>query len=147
MINYTKVNSNFFLSVSKVCASLICSRGIKGYLSRGCISKGVFVLGSKAYIPLLRKIPGVGGWHWAMPPTPEFCVGDTIMLVYLALGEANLLRWPCIFLFFCVDFIRVGYPMRTPFPVEYRWRWVPNAKVSRWPCTFHVFCVDFIRVW
>ena len=28
-INYTKkVNSNFFLSVSKVCASLICSGGI-----------------------------------------------------------------------------------------------------------------------
>ena len=27
-INYNKVNSNFFLSVSKVCASLICSGGI-----------------------------------------------------------------------------------------------------------------------
>ena len=25
----------------------------------------------KAYIPLQRKIPGVGGWRWAMPPTPE----------------------------------------------------------------------------
>ena len=37
---------------------------------------------SKAYIPLRRKIPGVGGWCWAMPPTPEFCVGDTNMLVY-----------------------------------------------------------------
>ena len=31
----------------------------------------------KAYIPLRRKIPGVGVWRWAMPPTPEFCVGDT----------------------------------------------------------------------
>ena len=28
MINYTKVNIDFFLSVSKVCASLICSGGI-----------------------------------------------------------------------------------------------------------------------
>ena len=27
-INYNKVNSNFFLSVSKVCASLICPGGI-----------------------------------------------------------------------------------------------------------------------
>ena len=35
----------------------------------------------KAYIPPERKIPGVGGWCWAMPPTPEFCVGDTNMLV------------------------------------------------------------------
>ena len=26
----------------------------------------------KAYIPLRRKIPGVGGWRWAIPPTPEF---------------------------------------------------------------------------
>ena len=32
-------------------------------------------------------------------------------------------------------------------PVEYRLRWVPNAKLLRWPCTFHVFCVDFICVW
>ena len=23
---------------------------------------------TKAYIPLRRKIPGVRGWHWAMPP-------------------------------------------------------------------------------
>ena len=36
---------------------------------------------SKAYIPPERKIPGVGGWRWALPPTPEFCVGDTNMLV------------------------------------------------------------------
>ena len=26
--------------------------------------------------------------------------------------------------------------------VEYRLRWVPNAKFSCWPCTFDVFCVD-----
>ena len=37
---------------------------------------------SKAYIPLRHKIPGVGGWRWAMPLTPECCVGDTNMLVY-----------------------------------------------------------------
>ena len=30
---------------------------------------------SKAHIPQERKIPGVRGWRWAMPPTPEFCVG------------------------------------------------------------------------
>ena len=30
--------------------------------------------------------------------------------------------------------------------VEYRLRWVTNAKFLRWPCTFHVFCVDFICV-
>ena len=28
----------------------------------------------KAYIPPERKIPGVGGWRWAMHPRPEFCV-------------------------------------------------------------------------
>ena len=34
---YNKVNSNFFLSVSKVCASLICSGGIRpgGICPRG----------------------------------------------------------------------------------------------------------------
>ena len=62
---------------------------------------------------------------------------NTNMLVSLALGDANFsptrvseiwlrwvpnanfLRWPCTFNFVCVDFIRVGWPTRTPFPVEY----------------------------
>ena len=38
----------------------------------------------------------------------------------------------------------------TPTPrcqsVEYRWRWVPNAKFSHWACTFHVVYVNFICV-
>ena len=49
---------------------------------------------SKAYIPLRCKIPGVGGWRWAMPPMPEFCVGDTNMLVSFALGDANFFASP-----------------------------------------------------
>ena len=52
---------------------------------------------------------------------------NTNMLVSLALGDANFLRRPCTFLFFCVDFI----------PVEYRWRWVPGFGSLRWACTFH----------
>ena len=35
----------------------------------------------KAYIPLRRKNICVGSWRWLRPPTPEFCVGDTDMLV------------------------------------------------------------------
>ena len=30
------------------------------------------------------------------------------MLVSFALGDANPLRWPCTFLFFCVDFFALG---------------------------------------
>ena len=30
------------------------------------------------------------------------------MLVCLALGDASFLRWPCTFLFFCVDFFALG---------------------------------------
>ena len=33
---------------------------------------------------------------------------NTNMLVSLALGDANFLRRQCTFLFFCVDFIRIG---------------------------------------
>ena len=33
---------------------------------------------------------------------------NTNMLVSFALGDANFLRWPCIFHFFCVYFICVG---------------------------------------
>ena len=36
--------------------------------------------------------------------------------------------------------------MQTPFPVEYRWRWVPNATFSRWARTFHVVYVNFICI-
>ena len=36
---------------------------------------------------------GVGGWRWAIAPTPDFCVGDTNMLVYFALGDANFSRF------------------------------------------------------
>ena len=87
--------------------------------------------GLKVYIPLRRKIPGVGGWRWAMPPTPEFCVGDTNMLVYFGVtpdaSQWNIGWVPTQntgvghvhFMFFCVDFICVWYPTRTPFPVEY----------------------------
>ena len=103
------------------------SRSSKG--ERGdcvCISK------CKAYIPLRRKIPGVRGLRWAMPPMPEFCVGDTNMLVSFALGDANFSRH------------LTQNPQRES--VEYRLRWVPKAKRLRWPCTFHVFCVDFICV-
>ena len=35
----------------------------------------------KAYIPLRRKNNCVGSWRWLRPPTPEFRVGDTNMLV------------------------------------------------------------------
>ena len=81
----------------------------------------------KAYIPLRRKIPGVGGWRWAMPPTPEFSVGDTDMLVYFGVTDAK----PKI----CVT--PHANPRRQS--VEYRWCWVPNANFLRWPCTFFFF--------
>ena len=76
------------------------------------------VVTTKAYIPLQRKIPGVGGWHWAMPPTPEFCVGDTNMLV----------SWSQRI---CIS------PDANPRSqsVEYRWRWAFWC----WPCIFHVY--------
>ena len=46
---------------------------------------------TKAYIPLRRKIPGVGDWRWAMPLTPEFCIGDTNMLV--SWSQRGPLNW------------------------------------------------------
>ena len=45
------------------------------------ISETIDQFDIKAYIPPECKIPGVGGWRWAMPPTPEFRVRDTNMLV------------------------------------------------------------------
>ena len=60
------------------------------------------------------------------------------MLVSFALGDANFLCRPCTFLSFFVDF--------TPFPVEYKLRWVPGVGSLRWACTFNIFCLGFICV-
>ena len=59
---------------------------------------------------------------------------DTNMLVSFkfALGDANFFASPN------------AKPQRES--VEYRLRWVPNAKFLRWACTFHIVCVNFICV-
>ena len=54
------------------------------------------------------------------------------MLVSFALPNANFMRH------------LTQNPQRKS--VEYRLRWVPNAKFSRWPSTFNFFGVDFICV-
>ena len=69
----------------------------------------------------------VGASHWSRPPTQEFHVRD--MLVS---KNAKICVTPN------------ANPQRQQ--VEYRSRWVPNAKFPRWPCTFLFFGVDFIHV-
>ena len=54
------------------------------------------------------------------------------MLVSFALGDANFLRGPCIFLFFCVDFFALG-SKRKP---NSQWN-LGGVGVLRWACTFH----------
>ena len=49
---------------------------------------------SKAYIPLRRKIPGVGGWRWAMPPTPDFALEIPTCWYILALPNAKICVFP-----------------------------------------------------
>ena len=101
-------------------SSLILHHNIGMKYADEAFNMGMF-FNLKGYIPPERKIPGVGGWRWAMPPTPEFCVGDTNMLVYFGVTpDAN--------------------PRRQP--VEYRWRWV----FWRWPCIFHVEFMLFVQL-
>ena len=57
---------------------------------------------------------------------------NTNMLVSLALGDTN--------------FSRQLTQNSQRESVEYRLRWVPNAKYLHWPCTFQVVCVNFICV-
>ena len=57
---------------------------------------------------------------FALPDTKH-----TNMLVSLALGDTN--------------FSHYLTQKNQRESVEYRLRWVPNAKLLRWPCTFHVF--------
>ena len=66
----------------------------------------------------------VGSWRWLGPPTPQFCVSYTNMLV-LKYAKISLPSMP--------------KPQRKS--VEYRLRWVPNAKFLCWQCTFNFLCV------
>ena len=74
----------------------------------------------KAYIPLRRKILASGAGVGQYPPTAEFCVGDTNMLVS---ENANI----------CVS--PNANPRRQP--VEYRWRWVSGVG--------HVYFMLFVH--
>ena len=86
----------------------------------------------KAYIPLRRKTIRLRYWRWLGPPTPQFCVTYTNMLV--SKNEKTLDA-------------NFALPKTKPKrkSVEYRLHWVPNVNFSRWPCTFHFFGVDFIH--
>ena len=72
------------------------------------------VRSTKAYIPPERKIPGVGGWRLAMPPTPDFCV--TQRKIYQHVG----IFW--------------RYPRRqSPTPIlKFALSPMPNPDASQW---------------
>ena len=84
---------------------------------------------SKAYIPLQRKSTRVGASCWSRPPMrlalgiptcwylPKTTLYTPNATTYLP--NAKSLRWPCRFHVYCVVFICVWCPTRTPFPVEY----------------------------
>ena len=81
-------------------------------------------------------------WYWGFvfgqPPIANICVGDTNML---ASPNAN-------FFFNYVNHNTSAKMCITSNAnaqceqVEYRLRWVPDAKSSRWPCTFHFLLVS-----
>ena len=80
-------------------------------------------INTQAYIPLRRKNIRVGSWCWLGPPTPQFCVTYTNMLVS---KNAKICITPDTKPKICVT------PNAKPKckSVEYRLRWVPNANFS-----------------
>ena len=73
----------------------------------------------------------VRGWRRAMPPTPEFCVGDTNMLVSWSQHNPLIYVLPDAKPKICI--IPDAKPRRQS--VKYRWCWA----FWRWPCIFHVY--------
>ena len=101
----------------------------------------------KAYIPLRRKTPNATllhpltqniptCWYILALPNAKICVSPNAKLKICVSPDANprrqsmeyrwrwaFWRWgwrsACTFHIFCVDFICVWCPTRTPFPVEY----------------------------
>ena len=77
----------------------------------------------KAYIPLQRKTIHGGSWRWHRPPTPQFRVGDTNMLV----SKIAKITFPP------TPNLKFVLPNENPQrdSVEYRLRWVPqNFRVG-----------------
>ena len=84
---------------------------------------------------------GVGGWRWAIAPTPDFCVGDTNMLVSFALGDANFSR------FYPTQNLKVAfYPTRNPNASQWnigcvgcqRQIFASGMYISGFLCRFHL---------
>ena len=90
----------------------------------------------KAYIPLRHKTICVGSLLCLRPPPEILC---TNMLVS---KNAKMCITPNANLKICVT--PNGKPQRKS--VEYRLRWVPNARFSHWPCRFHVVCPVFFAL-
>ena len=91
------------------------------------------------YSTATQKYLALGVGVGQCPPTPEFCVGDTNMLVSWSQREPFLPdAKPNI------SVLSDAKPKRKP--VEYRLRLVPGVGSLRWACTFHIFCVNFICV-
>ena len=99
----------------------------------------LYVPKCKAYIPLQRKITGVGASRWVSPPMRRFCGTYTNMLVS---ENAKICVTPNANSKICVT--PNAKPQRQS--VEYRLRWLPNAKFSCWPCRFHVVYPVFFHV-
>ena len=99
----------------------------------------IYLLMSSAYIPLRRKVIRVGSSCWLRPPTPQFRVEDTNMLVS---KNAKICFTPNAKPKICVT-PNVN-PQRES--VEYRLHWVSCRWGSCWACTFDVVCVNFICV-
>ena len=62
------------------------------------------------------------------------------MLVYFALGDANFLRRPCIFLFFCVDFFALGSKRKPNF----QWNISCVGSLALGLCVGHVHFMLFV---
>ena len=103
----------------------------------------------KAYIPLRHKTIYVWSLCWLRPPTPQFCVGYTNMLVS---KNAKTCATPNTKHKICVTPNAKHKMCVTPNakpqrkPMKYRLSWVSNARLLCLSCTFHVACAYFIRV-
>ena len=67
---------------------------------------------------------------------------NTNMLVSLALGDANFLRWPCTFHFLCVDFFALG-SKRKP---DFQWNIGCVGSLALGLCVGHVHFIFFVLI-
>ena len=124
-----------------LCLELMTWRN-KEYLNEGWTKWKIPMPRLIAYIPPERKIPGVGGWRWAVHPTLEFCVSQRKIYQHVGIF---CVTWRTSFTFHRTRNLKVAfYPTRNPNASQWNIGCVGSLALGL--CVGHVHFIFFVLI-